>query len=169
MSALKATGESSAARCRPGRHGQTVRKKRRNPGACAFTRLLRRAQAPRFPRFFRAVRSRRLGRHRASLVSPVAFKADGLTERLGTSPFGTDTVRDRYQGLLFGQTTVFYSRIRIRRTSARTLSQWLVSHGTAECDMWWAEEHARERERGPRPFRSAHARGRRTEEEENTQ
>ena len=32
-----------------------------------------------------------------------------------------------------------------------------------------AEEHARERERGPRPFRSAHARGRRTEEEENTQ
>ena len=35
LSALKATGESSAARCRPGRHGQTVRKKRRNPGACA--------------------------------------------------------------------------------------------------------------------------------------
>ena len=25
--------------------------------------------------------------------------------------------------------------IRIRRTSARTLSQWLVSHGAAECDM----------------------------------
>ena len=71
---MKATGKSSTARWRPGRRGRAVRKKRRNPGACA--RLERRvtAQAPGFLRFFRTARPRRPGRHRAVLLLPVAFK-----------------------------------------------------------------------------------------------
>ena len=93
-SALKATGESSAGRCRPGRHGRTVRKKRRNPGACA--RLERRvnAQAPGFLRFFRTVRPRRLGRHQPALLSSVAFKADGLIQPFATNIFDTRTAHD---------------------------------------------------------------------------
>ena len=58
------SGETSAARTSMPTEAQavviehgTVRKKRgnRGRGACAFTRLLRRMQGPRFPRFFRTV------------------------------------------------------------------------------------------------------------------
>ena len=71
---LKATGKSSTARWRPSRHARAVRKKRRKPGACA--RLERRvtARTPGFLRFFRTARAWRLGRHRAVLLLPVAFK-----------------------------------------------------------------------------------------------
>ena len=82
-SALKVTVETSAARCRP---PAVVIELFDHDGSRV------------------AVASSRAAR----LVSTVAYKADGLTERVGTSPFGTDTVRDRFQGLLFGPTAVFY-------------------------------------------------------------
>ena len=69
--------------------------------------------------------------------------------------------------LLRTRATLTLAALKIRKSR--------LDHGThkelarAMVKVAMAEEHARERERGPRPFRSAHARGRRTEEEENTQ
>ena len=77
------------------------------------TRLSRRAQAHGGLHFFPPARPRRLDRHGAALLLPVAFNGGGLIHRFDTSPSDMSIASERSTSPLFGPTALSLQKLEI--------------------------------------------------------